>query len=74
MNTPDQPNPRAELHRQVRWSLEQWGSEHPDTEADQLIDAYTHSLAEHIRDNLGGDGGFPDGMRHAADLIDPETT
>lgn len=63
---------REQLHREATWGLLQAGVDDASTAADRLIDAYAHELAEYIRDNVGGDGGFPDGMWHAADLIDPQ--
>lgn len=65
-NTPARDKLLAELRRD--------GPGHTGMGAAKIIDDYAHELAEHIRDDLGGDGGFPDGMRYAADLIDPETT
>lgn len=69
----DALTPREALHREAMWGLLNAGVDDAITAANKLIDAYTHELADEIRDNLCGDGGFPDGMRHAADLIDPET-
>lgn len=79
-------DPLTEIRRHIAYSIDMDPTGHEEriqsapnrqaatfTIAQEIIDAYTHSLAEHIRDNLDGDGGFPDGMRHAADLIDPET-
>lgn len=72
--TSDKLTAREALHREAQWGLLGAGFDDAATEADRLIDAYAHELAEKIRDSLGGDGGFPDGMNHAADLIDPEAT
>lgn len=69
---PDTPTAREALHREATWGLSASGFDDAAAEANRLIDAYAHELAETIRDSVGGDGGFPDGMFHAADLIDPE--
>lgn len=70
---PDALTAREALHRETTWGLSASGFDDAAAEANRLIDAYAHQLAEQIRaDATGVHGGSYDGRMAAADLIDPE--
>lgn len=68
---PDALTAREALHREATWGLSASGFDDAAAEANRLIDAYAHSLAEQIRTMIDSVDTYVL-ADEAADLIDPE--